>query len=667
MRLRAARVQRHVPQPGELEEVLLGGPNLSVRIHRVTQAQTVEVILSEIAAGRGGTVVTPNIDHLVKCRNELAYRALVDEASLVVADGMPLVWASWLQGDSLPERVSGSDLIFSLSEGAARDGCSIYLIGGDPGTADGTARILCEKYPGLKVAGTYYPEFGFEKDDASMAHLVDHVKAAAPDIVYVGLGCPKQENLIREIHKTLPRAWWLGVGISFSFVTGDVKRADGALQRYGLEWIDRMVKEPRRLMRRYLVDGIPFALRMLGGAAARGAAKRVRQRLRKKQEVVPVVSAIDEAAAAVGEQNARAVDEVQPYRATSSPARGPVHSRKAEAEQPAEVEVDSTDHPALPDVLSRIKAMVLLGGRGRSNPLTTHIQRPILELPLRCDENGCERVLDAWLRWTDGIAKAGGQEHLPVRIVVDAPEAAPLLPSMPGGMQRRENAFTCEVDRKHDRGTGGVLADVADQYEDDDLLLVAAGHQVMLDPPHLIARALAAKFVQGAEVALVADGKGPPSVVTLLRCGVLRSIKDIGFIDLKEQALPKLALTRDVRAVRLRRPPGLPIRYTDDYLQAIPLYNESLAGGRRLRPDVSLSMPMCEELDARFSVIEPGAEVHETARVHDAVVLAGAKVEAGATVVRSVVCAGAVIKRGTSVVDATVGADHGRRWFSSAA
>lgn len=239
---------------------------LGVAIDAVRESECVEHVLREIAAGRGGWVVTPNLDHLRRLVNERGYRELCAGADLFVADGMPLVWASKLQGTPLPERVAGSDLISSLTRGAARAGRSIFLLGGDPGTAEAAARILVERNAGLVVRGTACPAPGFEKDESSLRALRTQLVDAQPDIVYVALGSPKQERLIAELRPILPRAWWLGVGISFSFVTGDVKRASPLVRRLGLEWLHRLVQEPRRLFKRYLVHGIPFALRLLGAS-----------------------------------------------------------------------------------------------------------------------------------------------------------------------------------------------------------------------------------------------------------------------------------------------------------------------------------------------------------------------------------------------------------------
>ncbi len=239
---------------------------MGVKVHAISDSQTNEHILSQLQEGRGGVVITPNLDHLRRAVRDPAYRDMIERADLSVPDGMPLVLAARLQGTPLPERVAGSDMISSLSELAAQRGRSIFLLGGDEGTAEHAARILIERHPQLRVTGTFYPPMGFETDEALMKEMLEKLRSASPDIVFVALGSPKQERLIERLRGELPKAWWLGVGISFSFLTGDVRRAPNWMRRVGLEWFHRLCSEPRRLFRRYLLEGIPFALRLMAAS-----------------------------------------------------------------------------------------------------------------------------------------------------------------------------------------------------------------------------------------------------------------------------------------------------------------------------------------------------------------------------------------------------------------
>jgi len=265
-----------ISRPQRLPTVTLKGQP----IHAVSEMGAVDYIVTELQAGRGGWCITPNLDHLRRLTRDRKLRALYSHAALIVADGMPLIWASRIQGTPLPERVAGSSLISSLSAAAGRQGRSIYLLGGAKGTAEQAAEVLKKQYPGVRIAGIYYPEFGFESDEAQVQKLIAHLAAANPDIVYVALGSPKQEWLIGQLRGYLPRAWWLGIGISFSFLSGHVKRAPMWMQRAGLEWLHRLSQEPRRLARRYLVHGLPFAASLFTSA--------INQRLRSLRMSSPI-------------------------------------------------------------------------------------------------------------------------------------------------------------------------------------------------------------------------------------------------------------------------------------------------------------------------------------------------------------------------------------------
>ena len=242
---------------------------------RITESEVVAVVREAIAQGRGGRIITPNIDILRQAARNHRVRSYLDDADLIVADGMPLVWASKLSGTPLPERVAGSSLIWSLSEGLGHDGRSIFVIGGNPATPeapDGARRAaqrLADECPGLQVAGTLCPEYGFERNRDVYSEFRTAVKEAKPDLVFVGLGFPKQEKVITRRRADLPDAWFSGGGAAVNCVAGDVDRAPRWMQRTGLEWAHRLGSEPRRLAGRYLKHDAPYALRLLAGSATK--------------------------------------------------------------------------------------------------------------------------------------------------------------------------------------------------------------------------------------------------------------------------------------------------------------------------------------------------------------------------------------------------------------
>jgi N-acetylglucosaminyldiphosphoundecaprenol N-acetyl-beta-D-mannosaminyltransferase len=229
----------------------------------LTEAAVVNRVMTGLAAGEGGRIVTPNADILRLASRPGEPRDHVDAATLVLADGAPLVWASRLAGRPLPARVAGSDLIWSISGALAARRHSIYLLGGEQGAAERAGEVLVDRFPGLRVAGTACPPFGFDQQPDEYQDLCDTVVTARPDVVYVGLGFPKQERVIADLRPRLAGSWFMGCGAAIGFVAGTHRRAPRWMQRSGLEWLHRLGNEPGRLAKRYLLHDLPFAARLL--------------------------------------------------------------------------------------------------------------------------------------------------------------------------------------------------------------------------------------------------------------------------------------------------------------------------------------------------------------------------------------------------------------------
>jgi N-acetylglucosaminyldiphosphoundecaprenol N-acetyl-beta-D-mannosaminyltransferase len=243
---------------------LMGAP-----IAVVTEADAVQAIIDAAEGGRGHWTITANLDHLRRYHRDAAQKGLIDEADMVVADGMPLIWASRLAGAPLPERVSGSSMVWSICEAASERGQSVFLLGGDHGVAERAAEVFGERYPGLEIAGTACPPVGFENDAQELDRIQRQVTEAAPRIVFVALGFPKQDLLIRMLRDSLPHSSFLGVGISLSYAVGELSRPPQWICQIGLEWAYRLAQEPTRLLvQRYIVNGMPFGLRLMASAAS---------------------------------------------------------------------------------------------------------------------------------------------------------------------------------------------------------------------------------------------------------------------------------------------------------------------------------------------------------------------------------------------------------------
>lgn len=564
---------------------------------------------------------------------------MVSEADLAVPDGMPVIWASKLAGTPLPERVAGSSLVSTLSGAAAQAGKSIFLLGGDPGAAEGAAKVLLERYPTLKIAGIHFPPFGFDKNPDLWDEMTQALHAAKPDIVYVALGAPKQEYTIYRLQSQFPNTWFLGVGVSFSFLAGMVTRAPRWMQKTGLEWAHRLIQEPGKLWKRYIVSGIPFAVGMLSSSAVRGVPNRIR-RMRygtteghgfdgALQSLKDAASTPPPAIPASVETNPSTpvvpVSAVAPELsvAVSPPPVPPTPVPRASRQ--------FTHTPE--DILKRLRALILLGGSVRPSPLSAAAGRSVLDLPL--DENGS--LLNFWLGQCGEVAKIAGLEKLPIRVLVNHAAREPVSAS-----DKYMGLFRVEKDLSEYRGTGGVVRDVTAEYGEDDFVLVANACQILLDPLSAITLALAR---QGGDLNLVAHDDGTPSGVQLLSCKTVRHIGEAGYHDMKEQTLPGIAAKFDVKVMRHRRPTGLPIRTLEDYMMGLRLYHRRKAG----KPLVT--DPLAEDWAPSFSLVEQGAKVSSTARIHDSVVLAGATVESNAVVVRSLVCGDATVRTEKTLVD----------------
>jgi exopolysaccharide biosynthesis WecB/TagA/CpsF family protein len=256
---------------------------MGIPVDALTEREVVNRIITDWRDGVGGWVVTPNLDQLrILCRRPELRAKIAEKATLMLSDGMPLVWASRFQGTPVPERVAGSQLILSLTAAAAKAGASIFFLGGNPGTGEKAATIMSDANPGLKIAGILSPPMGFERDPEAMASISEQILAAKPDLIYSCFGFPKQEMVIRELQEHLPGSWFLGLGGSLSMIAGEFRRAPGWMQRTGLEWVCRLAQEPRRLFSRYIIHDTPFALRLFGSAAWgrwTGAAVAARSRL----------------------------------------------------------------------------------------------------------------------------------------------------------------------------------------------------------------------------------------------------------------------------------------------------------------------------------------------------------------------------------------------------
>ena len=215
-----------------------------------------------VRAKNGGTVFTPNVDHVVMAEHDERFRTAYAAAALSLVDGTPVLWASRLLRTPLPAKISGSDLVMPLLRRAAEQGYRVYFLGGAPGVADLAKSKLEASLPGIQIVGTDASRIDVNAlGDAD--EVTERIRRAEPDLVLVALGAPKQEIWSHTRAERLKPAVLIGVGASLDFVAGTQKRAPNWMSKAGLEWLYRLAQEPRRLAARYLLRDPEFCLILL--------------------------------------------------------------------------------------------------------------------------------------------------------------------------------------------------------------------------------------------------------------------------------------------------------------------------------------------------------------------------------------------------------------------
>ena len=225
---------------------------MNTDIDNLTMAETLNEIDKLIQKKNCSYVV----DHIVRLEKDEELQKVYKNASLILTDGKPLIWISKWYKTPIKEKISGSDLFPRVCQLAANKNYTMYLLGAAEGVADTAARNLMKKYPGLNIVGTYSPPFGFEKNEQEMNKIKTQIQDVHPDILIVGLGCPKQEKFMYYNCKELGVPISFGLGASIDFEAGNIKRAPKWMSNHGLEWLYRFLKEPKRLFKRYFVDDL---------------------------------------------------------------------------------------------------------------------------------------------------------------------------------------------------------------------------------------------------------------------------------------------------------------------------------------------------------------------------------------------------------------------------
>lgn len=223
---------------------------MGVNVSAITMADALRTVEGWIERRARHFVCITGVHGVIESQSDPELMAIHERAGLVTPDGMPLVWMSRKLGHQRTERVYGPDLMLALTELSARKGYRQYYFGGAPGLADRLRDRLVQRFPGLQVAGTFSPPFqpvGADSDEDTL----QAINAARPDILWVGMSTPKQEYWMDRHRDRIDAPVMIGVGAAFDFLAGTKRQAPLWMQRNGLEWLFRLLSEPRRLWRRY--------------------------------------------------------------------------------------------------------------------------------------------------------------------------------------------------------------------------------------------------------------------------------------------------------------------------------------------------------------------------------------------------------------------------------
>lgn len=304
------------------------------------------------------------------------------------------------------------------------------------------------------------------------------------------------------------------------------------------------------------------------------------------------------------------------------------------------IKINDTNSQAAPADTSRIGSVILLAGAVGSGELEECTGRARLDLPITSGQT----VGRQWVHALEAVAARGLFAHADVVRKVMLDHKA-IDVSLEESRRRNELDLRLERDPNEFRGTGGVLHDIAKDFDDDSFMLVGFGPQVLLTPLEDVVEMM---LGEDADVVLVTDRTHAPVPLALIRPKVLRNLPEIGFVDFKEQALPGISKDFRVKAIRFDEPVSLPIRTRANYIDAIRVYHRRHAG-------ITDKHHIPERWQRTFAIVDSDASVDQSACIHDSVVLKGARIEPGAVVIRSVVGQGSVVGRNKSAVDQCVG------------
>ncbi len=229
---------------------------LNTYVSNITMNEALDDIEKMIRSKKKSYVVAVNVDVIMKIEQDEELKTITNEADMVLTDGKPLIWISKLKKAPIKEKISGSDLVPKLCELSDKKGYTIFILGGKDGIAEQAKKKLESQYKNIRIVGVYSPKFGFENDKKELTKINSMINKKKPDLLFVCLGCPKQEKWIYNHINEYDAKVSICAGATVDFLAGNMKRAPKWMSNCGLEWFYRFLQEPKRLFKRYFIDDI---------------------------------------------------------------------------------------------------------------------------------------------------------------------------------------------------------------------------------------------------------------------------------------------------------------------------------------------------------------------------------------------------------------------------
>lgn len=229
---------------------------MNTYIDNATHKEAIAYMEKCIAEHKICHVITPNVDQIVRMEKDEYFKKICENAELLLTDGHPLLWIAKWYKTPIKEKFNGSDLVPELCSVANERGYSVFLLGGAPGVADKAVNNLKRKFNMLNIAGAYSPPIGFEKDPDEISKINKLLYDSHADMLFVGLGVPKQDIFIYENMEKYQIPLSFSIGAAIDFLAGNVKRAPKWMSNHGLEWFYRFLQEPKRMFKRYFIDDL---------------------------------------------------------------------------------------------------------------------------------------------------------------------------------------------------------------------------------------------------------------------------------------------------------------------------------------------------------------------------------------------------------------------------